>query len=107
MALSSCAAVDNTFGPHAKDCRGGFDLTLLFEESILSVPAIALLLIAVPCRIVYLLHKGTVKVEKNFLLYCKAVSETPDNLFYCFSMAVIPFASQPLSNRYSRYPSSF
>jgi hypothetical protein len=71
---SSCARVDDTFGPHAGDCRGGFDLTLLFEESILTLPAIALLLVAVPWRIFYLLRKGVVKVEGSYLLHCKLVS---------------------------------
>ncbi|KPM36182.1 Multidrug resistance-associated protein 1 [Neonectria ditissima] len=70
---SSCAGVDDSFGPHASDCRGGFDLTLLFEESILVVPITALLLLAAPCRIVYLLRKNTVKVEHNRWLYCKLI----------------------------------
>ena len=74
MAISSCVAIDDSFGPHAKDCRGGFDLTLLFEETILSVLIISLLLIAVPCRIIYLLRKDSVKVEKNLWLYWKVVS---------------------------------
>ncbi|KAJ3549386.1 hypothetical protein NM208_g529 [Fusarium decemcellulare] len=54
---SSC---DDSFGPYAGDCRGGFDLTLLFEESILVVPINALLLLAAPCRAVYLLRKNTI-----------------------------------------------
>ncbi|KAF4972333.1 hypothetical protein FZEAL_9615 [Fusarium zealandicum] len=51
MASSIC---DTSFGPYASDCRGGFDLTLLFEESILVVPINALLLLAAPCRAFYL-----------------------------------------------------
>ncbi|KAH6876442.1 P-loop containing nucleoside triphosphate hydrolase protein [Thelonectria olida] len=71
MASSSCAVVDDSFGPHASGCRGGFDLTLLFEESILVVPITALLLLAAPFRAVYLLCKKTVKVENNYWLYYK------------------------------------
>ncbi|CAG9989646.1 unnamed protein product [Clonostachys byssicola] len=70
---SSCALVDDTFGPHAGDCRGGFDLTLLFEESILIVPLCCLLLLAAPIRVAYLLRKGVLKVEKSPLLYCKFI----------------------------------
>lgn len=78
MASSPCAVVDDSFGPHAGDCRGGFDLTLLFEESILVVPITALLLLAAPCRAIYLLHKKkTVKVETNYWVYGKVVSQRP------------------------------
>ncbi|KAG8161209.1 hypothetical protein KVR01_009473 [Diaporthe batatas] len=68
MASSVC---DDSFGPHAGDCRGGFDLTLLFEESILVVPINALFLLAAPCRALYLLRKNTAKVEKSQWLYYK------------------------------------
>ncbi|KAI9150479.1 ABC multidrug transporter B [Paramyrothecium foliicola] len=70
---SSCANVDDTFGPHAGDCRGGFDLTLLFEETILTVPVLSLLLLLVPARVYYLLRKGVVKVESSYLLHCKLI----------------------------------
>ncbi|RMJ01545.1 hypothetical protein CDV36_015712 [Fusarium kuroshium] len=64
---------DDSFGPYATGCRGGFDLTLLFEESILVVPINALLLLAAPCRAVYLLRKNTVKVQSSYWLYCKLI----------------------------------
>ncbi|KFA71226.1 hypothetical protein S40288_03837 [Stachybotrys chartarum IBT 40288] len=75
---SPCTLVDDTFGPYAGDCRGGFDLTLLFEESILALPLISLLLLAVPCRTFYLLHKGVVKVQTSPLLHCKLVNQVID-----------------------------
>lgn len=71
MASSVC---DDSFGPHFGDCRGGFDLTLLFEESILIVPVNALLLLAAPCRAFYLVRKNIVKVENSHWLYCKIAS---------------------------------
>ena len=74
MASSSCAAIDNSFGPHAGSCRGGFDLTLLFEESILIVPITAVLLLVTPWRILYLLRKSTIKVKRNYWVYFKIVS---------------------------------
>ncbi|AEO61238.1 ABC transporter [Thermothelomyces thermophilus ATCC 42464] len=50
----SCVRVDDSFGPHAGDCRGGFDFTLLFEETILRLAPAGLLLIALPLRVWYL-----------------------------------------------------
>ncbi|KAG8676479.1 hypothetical protein FPOAC2_02575 [Fusarium poae] len=68
MNSSSC---DRSFGPYADGCRGGFDFTLLFEESILVIPITALLLLAAPFRASYLLRKNSVKVEDSYWLYCK------------------------------------
>lgn len=76
---------DDSFGPHAGDCRGGFDLTLLFEEAILIVPVNALLLLAAPCRALYLLRKNAVKVERNHWLYCKIASP--------FCSEVVPYSN--------------
>lgn len=75
MAASStmsCVNVDNTFGPHAGDCRGGFDFTLLFEQTILSIGPLALLLIFAPLRIRYLFRRQT-KVVGSKLLPSKLV----------------------------------
>ncbi|KAG4256700.1 hypothetical protein FPRO03_03710 [Fusarium proliferatum] len=71
MVSLSC---DDSFGPYAGGCRGGFDFTLLFEESILTIPITALVLLAAPCRVLYLLHKNKVKVENSRWLYCKIIS---------------------------------
>ncbi|KAL9565119.1 hypothetical protein ACKAV7_010764 [Fusarium commune] len=71
MVSLSC---DDSFGPYAGDCRGGFDFTLLFEESILTIPITVLVLLAAPCRVLYLLHKNKVKVENSRWLYCKIIS---------------------------------
>ena len=73
MALTSCADIDNTFGPHAGYCRGGFDFTLLFEEGILTLLPVAIFLIAAPARIYYLLGKQS-KVIGSSLLILKLVS---------------------------------
>ncbi|KAF9765372.1 hypothetical protein IL306_002343 [Fusarium sp. DS 682] len=71
MGLISC---DDSFGPYASGCRGGFDLTLLFEETILVIPITVLLLLTAPCRIVYLVRKNAVKVENSYWIYCKIPS---------------------------------
>lgn len=68
----SCKQVDDTFGPYAEGCRGGFDFTLLFEESILSILPLALLLIVVPFRISYLFRR-TIKVDPSSWLASKLV----------------------------------
>lgn len=72
MSLASCPAVDNTFGPYASHCRGGFDFTLLFEESILSILPICCILSLVPFRVAYLLRR-TIKVNRTYLLPSKLV----------------------------------
>lgn len=42
----SCNAADNSFGPAVpSECRGGFDFTLLFEQTILSILPCALFLL--------------------------------------------------------------
>ena len=69
---ASCKQVDDTFGPHAKSCRGGFDFTLLFEESILSILPLGLLLLVVPFRISYLFRR-TIKVDPSSWLAAKLV----------------------------------
>jgi hypothetical protein len=69
----SCTPVDNTFGPWAGEhCRGGFDFTLLFEEAILSLTPLALVLCVAPFRIFYLWRKQT-KVSRSLLLPAKLV----------------------------------
>lgn len=73
MPQLSCTLVDESFGPYAGHCRGGFDFTLLFEESILSILPLVLLLGIIPLRIVYLVRRS-VKVERGILLPLKLVS---------------------------------
>ena len=77
---ASCKHVDDTFGPYAGNCRGGFDFTLLFEESILSILPLALLLLIAPFRISYLFRR-TIKVDPSSWLASKLVSG-PTELFH-------------------------
>ena len=73
-ATEACFAVDATFGPWAgPDCRGGFDFTLLFQETILSILPLSLLLAVAPFRIFFLWRKR-IKVHKTPLLLAKLVS---------------------------------
>jgi ATP-binding cassette subfamily C (CFTR/MRP) protein 1 len=69
---SSCSKVDSTFGPYAGHCRGGFDFTLLFEETILTIlPLVAIIAVA-PFRLYYLFKKDT-KVGQSIILPTKLV----------------------------------
>ena len=70
---SSCKQIDDSFGPHAGPCRGGFDFTLLFEESILSILPTLALLIVIPFRVNYL-WKRQIKVNASIVGLVKPVS---------------------------------
>ncbi|KAJ5714058.1 uncharacterized protein N7483_011239 [Penicillium malachiteum] len=65
-----CHDVDNTMQAWAGSCRGGFDFTLLFEETILQILPIALMIILVPFRI-YQLSQKRQKVVDSWLLMSK------------------------------------
>jgi hypothetical protein len=75
-----CANVDNSFGPHASNCRGNFDFTLLFEESILSLLPTSIIILAALPRIWHLIKRAT-KVESSILLYLKLVGVCCHNEF--------------------------
>ncbi|TVY29246.1 ABC transporter [Lachnellula hyalina] len=54
---STCQPLnDNVFGPVVQGCRSGFDFTLLFEQTILSIGPAALLLLSTPPRLLRLLQ---------------------------------------------------
>lgn len=79
MATSSssgptCRDLDNTMRWYAGSCRGGFDFSLLFEETILGLLPIALISILVPLRIWQLSQKRR-KVVGSWLLPLKLVSQ--------------------------------
>lgn len=74
MSSLSCASIDDSFGPYANDCRGGFDFTQLFEETILFIVPVAILLVVAPFRVWYLLKKAT-KVVSSPLLHLKLVRD--------------------------------
>jgi hypothetical protein len=57
QAVADCLAQDNTFGPWAgSSCRGGFDFTRLFEESVLSVALLSAFICLLPFRWLFILH---------------------------------------------------
>ncbi len=74
MLQTSCSpAVDKSFGPWAGEtCRGGFDFTLFFEETILTVPLQCVFLIGLVLRAQQLIREDA-KVIYNFQRPLKAV----------------------------------
>lgn len=77
LSPSSCTRLDDSFGPHSGDCRGGFDFTLLFEETILTLLPIGLLLVVLPPRIWFLLKRPTKLQSGNHLVAGKIVGLHP------------------------------
>lgn len=69
----SCRDVDNTMHAWAGSCRGGLDFTLLFEETILEILPISLIIMIIPLRIWQLSQKRP-KVVSSYLLPFKLVS---------------------------------
>lgn len=69
----SCRDLDNTLRIDAGSCRGGFDFSLLFEETVLGLLPIALVSILVPFRVWQLTQKRR-KVVGSWLLPVKLVS---------------------------------
>jgi ATP-binding cassette subfamily C (CFTR/MRP) protein 1 len=72
---SGCSLqADNRFGPVIdRECRDGFDFTLLFEQGILGlVPAAAFLLLC-PVRL-QMLVKRDVRTQPHVMRFAKTVS---------------------------------
>lgn len=68
---------DYSFGPKTSPhCRNGFDLTFVFEESILSLLPASLMIVASLSRLVVLYRKRLVVSGKSFY-DTKAVSTDP------------------------------
>ncbi|KAJ8216260.1 hypothetical protein LV164_001134 [Aspergillus fumigatus] len=66
----SCQQVDNTLHIPALSCRGGFDFSLLFEELILGILPLGIVLIIAPFRLYHLFWRQA-KVVASWLLWAK------------------------------------
>lgn len=69
LAPSICSSVDDTLGPWAGQCRGGFDFTLLFEESILAIPLLSIFLLVLPFRLFQLGRQDTKTISSPLKIY--------------------------------------
>lgn len=75
---STCDELDNQLHYYAGHCRGGFDFSLLFEEAILAILPICLLLLPTSARLLFLRRK-TSKVVGSSLLPLKLVCDKIHN----------------------------
>lgn len=74
---AACAHLDNSFGPHAGECRGGFDFNLFFEETILTIlPAGLILLVSLP-RVWFMWRKAKKLTSGSHLATVKVVCTFP------------------------------
>jgi hypothetical protein len=72
--LYNCFVADNAFGPSINSaCRSGFDFTLTFEQSVLSILPSALLLLLTPLRL-YVLYGENVKAVRDGRYGAKAAA---------------------------------
>ncbi|KAH8585367.1 hypothetical protein B0O99DRAFT_531040 [Bisporella sp. PMI_857] len=79
-------SADNVFGPVvAAECRQGFDFTLFFEQSILSILPSSLFLLAVVPRLVRL-HSAQIKTASNFFRRTKLLLAA---LLICLHLALL------------------
>jgi ATP-binding cassette subfamily C (CFTR/MRP) protein 1 len=65
-------AADDQFGPQVDTCLRKFDFTLLFEETILTILPMAIVLFATACRVVVLSMRGR-KTQLDILSALKLV----------------------------------
>ena len=82
----SLPGADDVFGPVVLNCRSGFDFTLLFEQSVLTIIPAALLLIATPIRL-FQLYKTPVKAHPTAWNKIKIVFKP---LFRYFKQCTLP-----------------
>jgi hypothetical protein len=73
LDMADCTTIDNIVQLHAGECRGGFDFTLLFEESILILLPIALAVLVAALRLTSLL-RSPVTTASLWLGVAKSVS---------------------------------
>lgn len=76
IGSAACLDADRNFGPIVQgSCRDGFDFTLFFEQAVLTIAPISLLLLLAPLRICWLHKSNSVKTTSwDSLLRWKAVS---------------------------------
>ncbi|KAK4238509.1 hypothetical protein C8A03DRAFT_43740 [Achaetomium macrosporum] len=99
MAQSSlsgppCGRLDDSFGPHAGDCRGGFDFTLLFEESILTLLPAGLILLVLPPRVWFLLKREK-KVAAGYRSVVAVVKISAWTLLFTLQLTALVLWSTP------------
>jgi hypothetical protein len=95
LAATDCFGVDNTVGPWAGNCRGGFDFTLHFEESFMTILPLGVVLLLLPSRVWYLLKRNKKVAIGGILPTLKTVSLRLRRSRSC--LLVAEFSRQSLS----------
>ncbi|GLA02364.1 hypothetical protein AnigIFM60653_001767 [Aspergillus niger] len=72
--MNCTIASEDAFGPQARACYGGYDFTLLFEESVMTIGPIGLLLLCLFPRVVYLYRKSLRDGSKDGAYTAKLIS---------------------------------
>ncbi|KAK3371045.1 P-loop containing nucleoside triphosphate hydrolase protein [Lasiosphaeria ovina] len=87
-----CDGVDDTFGPYAGSaCRGGFDFTLLFEESVLTLLPLGLVLAVLPLRVWFLLKRDRKLTAAGNALAAHTRAVRPSSLLSIFLLSTLLF----------------
>jgi len=66
-------AVEDVFGPTVEGCQNGFDFTLLFEESIMTIGPLVLVLVVLVVPRIAILRRKKKKVRRGLLCFLKLV----------------------------------
>ncbi|KAL5433031.1 hypothetical protein PMIN06_011810 [Paraphaeosphaeria minitans] len=89
--MSAACPTDGSFGPGVGSCRGGFDLTLGFEDSILGLLPQALFLALAPVRLATLRRRRDRVTRHSHLGFLKTVSGV---LYVVSSIALLAIWSE-------------
>ena len=92
-SLPCSYVVDDTFGPAVIACRGGFDFTLLFEQTILTIGPAALFLLLSPYRL-WQLVKEDRKTTTQWMLWVKQVGERIES-GYVYARVILTYCQRP------------
>ncbi|KAF7558681.1 hypothetical protein G7046_g5481 [Stylonectria norvegica] len=100
-SYNSTACGDSLFGPSVWDegCRGGFDFTLAFEESILTIAPSALFLLIVGPRSIYLL-RSLDTTRRNATYTPKLITSAAYAILQVVLLALVPTLKH-LNTRFS------
>jgi ATP-binding cassette subfamily C (CFTR/MRP) protein 1 len=71
--MSAVCATDGSFGPGVGSCRGGFDLTLGFEDSVLGLLPQGVLILLAPIRLATLRRRRNRVARRSHLGFLKTV----------------------------------
>lgn len=94
-AMNSCDfEADNVFGPQVVACRDGFDFTLFFEQTILSIVPAAVALVTSAVWIVHLRRQNS-KIKPGTKWPFRAAKQIPVSIFTTTQLALMILWTYP------------